>query len=229
MTSSNTPSYPEYKFVPTTVVANGETLAKQYQDAAGNIVTDISLSQDSVDRKKKLNELLKEYENTVNIFSPELNAQIESIANAKKQNALNDFNSMYEPAVTNAREDYFSRLGTLDSTAYLDRVNSMEKTRQQAYVDIANDYLANIDELKNNELSRRYSYLNYLQNGLNALNTQNNNYLGTIHSLSSSYTDSYNNYLSNLYGTQSRANDNNIFSNLFNSAGGVIGSIASFF
>ena len=41
MTSSNTPSYPEYKFVPTTVVANGETLAKQYQDAAGNIVTDI--------------------------------------------------------------------------------------------------------------------------------------------------------------------------------------------
>ena len=78
MTSTSTPDYPEYKFTPTKVVANGETIAKQYQDESGNVVTDISLSQDSIDRKKKLSELLSEYENSVNIFSPELNAQIES-------------------------------------------------------------------------------------------------------------------------------------------------------
>lgn len=227
MTSSSTPEYPEYKFVPTTVIANGDTLAKQYQDANGGIVTDISLSQDSVDRKKKLSELLNEYENSVNIFSPELNSQIKSIAQSKKDSALYDFNSMYEPAVTKAREDYFSRLGTLDSTAYLDRVNSMEKTRQQAYADIANDYITNIEELKNNELSRRYNYLNYLQNGLNAINTQNNNYLGTINALSSSYTDSYNNYLSKLYGSQS--SNNNIFSDIMNGTTGVFGTIAEIF
>ena len=70
MTSTNTPDYPEYKFVPTTITANGDTLAKQYQASDGTVVTDISLSQESVDRKNKLRNLLNQYEDAVNIFSP---------------------------------------------------------------------------------------------------------------------------------------------------------------
>ena len=201
MTSSNTPDYPEYQFVPTEITANGQTLAKQYQ-RNGTVVTDISLSKDSIERKNKLQNLLNEYENTINIFSPEFSSQIKSIANAKKQSAINDFNSLYEPAAKNAREDYFARLGTLDSTAYLDRFNELEKTKQQAYSNIANDYVANLDELKNNELARRYNYLNYLQNGLNSITNENNGYLSTISSLGTNYTNGYNNYLNSLYNSQ---------------------------
>lgn len=202
MTSSKTPEYPEYEFVPTKVMTNGQTLAQQYKDKDGIIITDISLSEDSVKRKKKLEELLNSYEGSIDVFSPELNTQFENIANSKKQSALNDFNSMYEPTARKAREDYFSRLGTLDSTAYLDRFNSLENTKQQAYADIANDYVTNLDELKNNELARRYSYLNYLQSGLNSLSNENNNLVNSMTSLSSSYTNNYNNYLSRLYGSE---------------------------
>ncbi len=200
--TSSTPDYPEYEFVPTTVTSNGEILAQQYQSDDGTVVTDISLSKDSVDRKNKLKNLLDQYESQLNVFSPELNTQFEAIANAKKQSAINSFESIYEPSVRKSREDYFSRLGTLDSTAYLDRYNDLEKTRQQAYADIANDYVANLDELKNNEIARRYNYLSYLQSGLSDLNNQTNDYISAVSGLSSSYTNSYNNYLNKYYNSQ---------------------------
>ena len=213
MTSSKTPAYPEYKFVPATITANGEVLAKQYQDKTGTVITDISLSPENIDRKNKLQNLLKQYEDNVNVFSPELTSHIKSIVDARKKSAISDFESMYEPASRNAREDYFARLGTLDSTAYLDRFNQLEKTKQQAYADIANDYEANLQELQNNELANRYAYLNYLQNGLNGVNNVNDNYVNTVSSLSSSYTNNYNNYLNQMYNNQMRNNNNNWWSN----------------
>ena len=220
MTSSK-PDYPKYEFVPTRVVSNGETLAKQYKKN-GAVVTDISLPKESAARKTKLQNLLNEYENSINTFSPDLTSQFEAIAKARKNSALQNFASLYEPSVRNAREDYFSRLGTLDSTAYMDRYNALENTRAQAYADIATDYEANLEELKNNELSRRYNYLNYLQNGLNALNNQNNAYLSAVSNLSSSYTNNYNNYLNSLYGAQTSNND--WFSNIFS---GTLSSLSS--
>ena len=227
MTSSK-PDYPKYEFVPTQVVANGQTLAKQYKKD-GSVITDISLPQDSVESKNKLQKLLSEYENSINTFSPDLEAQIDSIATAKKNAALKNFENLYEPSARNAREDYYARLGTLDSTAYLDRYNALEKTKAQAYADIANDYEANLEELKNNELSRRYNYLNYLQNGLDSINNQNNAYLNAVNNLSSSYTNSYNNYLNSLYGA--RTSSNNLFggfSDVLESAASIGGTIMPF-
>ena len=55
--TSNSPDYPEYQFIPSVVTSNGETLARQYQTGNGTIVTDISLSKDTVDRKNKLKNL----------------------------------------------------------------------------------------------------------------------------------------------------------------------------
>ena len=224
MTSSK-PDYPTYEFVPTAVVSNGQTLAKQYKQD-GTVFTDISLPDESVKRKNKLQNLLDEYENSINTFSPELEAQFDSISSARKNSALKNFESLYEPSVRNAREDYFSRLGTLDSTAYLDRFNELEKTKAQAYADIANDYEANLEELKNNELSRRYNYLNYLNNSLNTINNQNNAYLSAVSSLSSSYTNNYNNYLQSLYSRG--ASNNNWFGDIFGTVANVTKSATSF-
>ena len=224
MTSSK-PDYPKYEFVPTQVVANGQTLAKQYQKD-GSVITDISLPEESIERKNKLQNLLNESENSINIFSPDVESQFNSIATARKNSALKNFENLYEPSARNAREDYFSRLGTLDSTAYLDRYNALERTKAQAYADIANDYEANLDELRNNELSRRYNYLNYLQNGLNSINTQNNAYLNAVNNLSSSYTNSYNNYLNSLYG--SRTSSNNLFGNISDMIGSIGSTVFSF-
>ena len=201
MTSTKTPDYPDYQFFPSVITSNGKPLATQYL-YNGTVVTDVSLPKESQQKKNNLEKLLNEYESSINIFSPEFNEQIESIANAKKIAALNDFHSLYEPAYNKAREDYFERLGTLDSTAYLDRANRMEATKQNAYAGIINDYYANLDELKNNELSRRYDYLNYLQNSLNNINNENANYLNSINSISSKYTNDYNTYQSNAYRNQ---------------------------
>ena len=229
MTSSSKPSYPTYQFVPTEVVSNGQTLARQYKDNRGTVVTDISLPEESVERKKKLQDLLNQYETSVNIFSPELTSQIESIASSRKNSALRNFEEMYEPSVRKSREDFYSRFGTLDSTAYLDRYNALEKTKAQAYADIANDYASNIEELKNNELARRYNYLNYLQTGLNSLNNQNNSYLSAVSNLSSSYTNNYNNYLNSLYGAQTSSDNTNWFGTIANGLGSLAGGITSIF
>ena len=225
--TSSTPDYPEYQFIPSVVTSNGETLARQYKNSDGTIVTDISLSKETVDRKNKLKNLLDDYESQLNVFSPELNTQFENIANAKKQSALNSFESIYEPTVRKSREDYFSRLGTLDSTAYLDRYNDLEKTKQQAYKDIANDYVANLDELKNNEFTRRYNYLSYLQSGLNEINNQNNNYISSLSDLSSGYTNSYNNYLNKYFSSQSNANSSSGFLSDAGDWASLAGTIAS--
>ena len=223
--TSNTPDYPEYQFIPSIVTSNGETLARQYKTGDGTIVTDISLSKDTVDRKNKLKNLLDDYESQLNVFLPELTTQFENIATAKKKAALDSFESIYEPTVRKSREDYFSRLGTLDSTAYLDRYNDLEKTKQQAYKDIANDYVANLDELKNDELTRRYNYLSYLQSGLNDINNQSNNYISSVSNLSSNYTNSYNNYLNKYYNAQS--NSGSSFTDSAGTWASIAGTIAS--
>lgn len=221
--NSDTPDYPEYEFVPSTIVANGETLASQYKNKDGTIVTDVSLSQASVDRKNKLQNLINDYENSINVFSPEQNAEFQAIADAQKNSAINVFNSIYEPTVRKSREDYFSRMGTLDSTAYLDRYNDLEATKQKAYADIANDYVANLNELKDAELARRYSYLDYLQSGVNNLNSASSAYLNMINSSGADYSNSYNSYLNNAYksskeddmGVDDWASILNIFSNIW--------------
>ncbi|MCQ2957377.1 MAG: hypothetical protein MJ180_00580 [Candidatus Gastranaerophilales bacterium] len=110
MTSSNTPDYPDYQFVPSIITSNGQPMATQYM-YNGAVVTDVSLPKESQQRKSELQKMLNDYEKSINIFSPEFNSQIESIANAKKQSAIDNFNSVYDPVWTNTREDYFARMG----------------------------------------------------------------------------------------------------------------------
>ncbi|MDD3594398.1 MAG: hypothetical protein PHX18_07205 [Candidatus Gastranaerophilales bacterium] len=225
MGGNSTPDVPEYKFVPTYIQQDGQTLASNYYDPVLQAyVTNVATSAEDQARKSYLKNQLSEYEKGINTFSPELVNQWENIANAQKQSAVGYFDSMYEPAARSAREDYFARLGTLDSTAYLDRQNDIEKTRQQAYADIANNYVANMDTLKQNELSNRYNYLNYLQNGINGAGNTQNNYLSAISALGSSYNNSYNDYLWSKYKAElagSSATSPNIAS-LVSSAGGAV-------
>jgi len=94
---------------------------------------------------------------------------------------LTAFNELYEPIRRSTRNDFFNRMGTLDSTAYLDRTNEMDRTENKALSEIAMDSVSQEESLKNAELARRYQYLNYLQgsnsamdqNAYNAMNYSN--------------------------------------------------------
>lgn len=73
----------------------------------------------------------------------------------------------------------------------MDNLNSIEANRANSINDLAQDVLAKRDELVNNELSQRYTYLSFLQDIQNQINSNALNYISGSQSNSSS-GNSYN-------------------------------------
>ena len=129
----NSQSIPEYEFTPTVIQSNGRTLAAQYINPFTNmLVTQIDEPKESIDAKNKLKQQINEGFAKINTFSPDTMKEFEEIAEAKKQRAIDEYEAAYEPKYRANMEDFFSRLGTLDSTSYLDSVNSLESGRRKA-------------------------------------------------------------------------------------------------
>ena len=222
----NSQSIPEYQFTPTIIKSNGQTLAAQYIDPFTNMfVTQIDEPKESSEEKKKLSREISEGLSKINTFSPDTIKEFEKIAQAKKQRAIDEYDAEYEPKYRANMEDFFSRLGTLDSTAYLDSVNSLESGRRRAYSDISRDYIANIDTLKQNELQNRYAYLNYLQNALNSTTSNTDNYLNSLLPASSSYNKDRNNYYLNGAKSSNNTNYLGLGSQAISLLGNVLGSL----
>lgn len=220
----NSQSIPEYEFTPTIIKSNGRTLAAQYIDPFTNmLVTQIDEPQESNDAKNQLKQQISKGLANINTFSPDMLKEFEKSAEAKKQKAIEEYEAEYEPKYRANMEDFFARLGTLDSTAYLDSVNSLESGRRKAYSDIARDYVADIDTMKQNELNNRYAYLSYLQNALDNTTSSYDNYFSSLLSSGSNYNNSKNNYY--LSGAKSSSSPN--YLGLGTQAISLIGNILS--
>jgi hypothetical protein len=222
----NSQSVPEYQFTPTIIKSNGRTVAAQYIDPFTNmLVTQIDEPQDSNDSKNKLKQQISDGFKQINTFSPDLLKQFDKIAEAKKQKSIEEYEAEYEPKYRANMEDFFSRLGTLDSTAYLDSVNALESGRRRAYSDISRDYTADIDTLKQNELQNRYAYLSYLQKALNDTTSANDNYFNSLLSASSNYNNNRNNYYLNSSKSSSSPNYVGLGTQAISLLGNVLGSL----
>jgi len=168
-------------FQNSTIRYGGTDVAKTYNDPTAGIVTEYIQTPEEKQLQEWRKSQIVEYEPKVNTWDQSTLDGFKATADANKQKNLTAFNELYEPIRRSTRNDFFNRMGTLDSTAYLDRTNEMDRTENKALSEIAMDSVSQEESLKNAELARRYQYLNYLQgsnsamdqNAYNAMNYSN--------------------------------------------------------
>ena len=105
----------------------------------------------------------------------------------------------------------------LNNSVFFDNLNSIEKNRANAISDLAQDIEAQRSDLFNNELSKRYNYLNFMNDLQNQITDNILNYLGVAQENSSSGT-AYNQNLANFQHDKMQ----DIFNNLIKMANTVL-------
>ncbi len=99
---------------------------------------------------------------SINVFSPETQKQLNEQLNAYKQNALNELNMLYSPMLKSVREDSARRFGNLDNSVFLDNLKGVEDSRANALSSLVQNVTAKQNELISDELQNRYDYLNFI-------------------------------------------------------------------
>lgn len=89
------------------------------------------------------------------------------------------------------KTDVASRFGNFDNSVFMDNLNAIESNRAYAISNLAQDITAKRSELINNELSQRYTYLNFLQDIQNQTNSNILNFANSSQANSNS-GNSYN-------------------------------------
>ena len=110
-------------------------------------------------------------------FDDETKKNLQSQLNAYTLDGQKLINNLYTPMLSNLKNDIASRFGNLDNSVFMDNLNSIEANRANSINDLAQDVLAKRDELVNNELSQRYTYLSFLQDIQNQINSNALNYI----------------------------------------------------
>ena len=112
--------------------------------------------------------------------------------NSYTQKGLETINDIYTPMLDDLKTDIASRFGNFDNSIFMNNLNDIESNRADAMNSLTQDILAKQDELINNELSRRYNYLDFLNGVQNQTNSNILSYLQQAASNSNS-GNSYNN------------------------------------
>ena len=114
----------------------------------------------------------------INVFSPETRNDINSQLEAYQNSGIQSINDIYNPMITNLKNDISSRFGNLNNSMFFDNLNTVEKSRANAISDLAQNIQAQRSSLYNNELAYRYNYLNFMNNMQNQINNSTLAYLG---------------------------------------------------
>jgi|GEM_PF-4198222 len=207
------------EFTPTTVRYNGVDISKTYKDSSGNVITEYLESPEDKELREWRESQISEFEPQLNVFSPELQQSWEDIATAKKNQALDEFNALWDPIAKSTREDLWSR-GLANSSIAADTQKAQDEIKANALEDIANDYVAEKEDLKNDELASRYLYLNYLSGGLEDMSQDAfsllTSSLNNSNSVNSNNTDVWKTQLAQYnYENQNSNSKNGWFTSLF--------------
>ena len=120
------------------------------------------------------------------------------------------------------KTDIASRFGNFDNSVFMDNLNSIESNRAEAMSNLAQDITAKRDELVNNELAQRYTYLNFLQDLQNQTNSNILNYI----SGSQNNSSSGNSYNANAYAANQSSSSG--FGSYANLASGVLSAMGPY-
>ena len=167
---------------------NGENKASNYKK--GNIVyTNYNMSDNE---KRAYNYAQKSFADSipkVNIFDEATRQDLQSQLDAYTTNGQKLINKMYKPVLEDLKTDIASRFGNFDNSVFMDNLKSIESNRSESMSDLAQDITAKRDELIGNELSKRYNYLNFLQDIQNKMNSNALNFIQSAKENSKSGND----------------------------------------
>ncbi len=98
----------------------------------------------------------------VNVFSPEVQNQMQQQLGAYANQGLKLLDQTYTPMFNNMKNDIARRFGNFDNSSFMNSLNALESKRADSMSDFAQDILAKQSQLYNEELARRYNYINLL-------------------------------------------------------------------
>ena len=209
------------------VNVNGEQKASHYKK--GNTVySDYNMS----DTEKKIYDYAQnsflENLSGINVFSADTQKNLQNQLNAYTQKGLDTINSYYSPMLSELKTDIASRFGNFDNSSFMDKLSAIESNRANAMNSLTQDILAKQNELINDELSKRYNYLNFLNNVQNQSTSNILGYLQQAANNSASGT-SFNQQLANIQNAQNATTQGyaNTASTLLASSGNPYGIAAA--
>lgn len=177
-----------------TVRINGQTKASTYKKGK-TVYTDYNMSPYEKQAYDYAQKSFAESLPKVNVFSEDTQKQFQNQLKAYKQKGIDTINSVYTPMLDNLKSDIASRFGNFDNSSFLNDLNNIESYRSNALNNLAQDLTIKENDLINDELSRRYNYLSFL----NGVNTQTMANMSAYTSMASANSSS-NNKSSNSYG-----------------------------
>ncbi len=211
--------YPSYSSG--TISINGSDKASTYKKG-NNIISNYNMS---ADEKRAYDYAQKSFADSlasVNVFDEDTKKNLQSQLEAYTLNGQKLINNIYEPMLDDLKTDVASRFGNFDNSIFMDNLNSIEANRAESINNLAQDVMAKRDELINNELSQRYTYLSFLQDVQNQMNSNILNYISGSQSNSSA---------GNSYNAQAYAANNSsgsTFGNYANLASGVLSTMGPY-
>lgn len=150
-----------------TVRVNGQKKASTYKKGK-TVYTDYYMSPYEQQAYNYAQKAFAEYLPQINVFSEETQKQLDNQLKAYKNKGIDTINSVYTPMIENLKTDIASRFGNFDNSSFLNDLDNIESNRANAISNFAQDMTVKENDLINDELSRRYNYMSFL----NGINTQ---------------------------------------------------------
>ena len=211
--------YPKYSSG--TINVNGSNVASTYKKG-NNIFSNYNMSDDEKRAYGYVQKSLADSLPSVNVFDENTKQNLQSQLDAYTLNGQKLINNIYSPRLRDLKNDVASRFGNLDNSVFMDNLNSIEANRAESVNNLAQDVMSKRDELVGNELAQRYTYLNFLQDIQNQMNSNIMNYI----SGSQSNSSSGNSYNSQSYNAA--RSSGSTFGNYANLASGVLSTMGPY-
>lgn len=211
--------YPSYSSG--TMSINGNPKASTYK-VGNNIFSNYNMSADEKKAYDYAQKSLGDSLSSVNVFDENTQKNLQAQLDAYTLNGQKLINNIYSPMLNNLKTDVASRFGNLDNSVFMDNLNSIEANRTEAINNLAQDIMSKRNELVNNELSQRYTYLSFLQDIQNQINSNAINFI----SGSQANSSSGNNYNAQAYNAMKSSGKS--FGTYANLASGVLSSMGPY-
>lgn len=167
--------YPSYSSG--SIYINGQNKATTSKNG-NNIYTNYNMSEDERRAYEYAQKSFADSLSKVNVFDEDTKKNLQSQLEAYTLNGQKIINNIYEPMLDDLKTDVASRFGNFDNSVFMDNLNSIEENRAESINNLAQDVMAKRDELISNELAQRYTYLSFLQDIQNQMNSNILNYIG---------------------------------------------------
>lgn len=158
------------KYSSGTVQINGQTKAttSKYGD---NVTTNYIMSDDEKRAYDYAQKAFADNLSGLNVFDSDTRKNINRQLEAYAQQGTQAINDIYKPMLEDTKNDIAKRFGNLDNSSFLNSLNSIEANRADAVSSLGQDLVLMRNDLVNDELSRRYNYMSFLNDYVSGINS----------------------------------------------------------